>query len=198
MPLNHQNTEQGMLSTPLLLWTIQEEGAWKRLDETGVLRADPDRVEPEFRAAYEWMADHLAQKVPPPPGCRFPLWAWYRWNGAARAKPDLRAAGHLPPGRRGVRIAFSMSPSQVLLSDFDAWHAVLNGVPFVPEGGDYDAAMNRFGELEGAERGKFLRSTWEGIFLPAVTQWPDDASIQAVFWELGRDQVREVTSFRAR
>ena len=190
---------QGRTEEPserLRLWTVQAAAVLETLEREGVLRADPARADVDLRPAYEWMAARLAEKVPPPPGCTLPLWAWLRWDGLARPRPDLRAAGHLPPGTRGVRIAFEMPVKKVLVSDFDAWHAVLNGVPYVPEEADYEAVMRRFEHLQGEERRAFLEETWRGIF-PAPP-WPDDLSLQAVFWELPKACIREITPFVAR
>lgn len=187
-----------MVAACLRMWTIQSAAAWKQLDENGFLRADPDLVDRDFLPAYEWMAERLAEVVPPPAGCVLPLWAWYRWHGEKRRRPDLRAAGHLPPGERGVRIAFSISSSEVLLSDFDAWHAVLNRHPHIRDDEDYETVMQQYEALKGREKQDFLERTWQGIFLKPGVHWPEDLSIQGVFWELRREQVAEATPFRAR
>ncbi len=180
------------------MWTIQNAVAWDELERNGLLRANPDCAERDFLPAYEWMAERLAELVPPPPGCVLPLWAWFRWQGERRRRPDLRAAGHLPPGERGVRIAFSIPASDVLLSDFDAWHAVLNRHPYIPDDEDHEAVMKHYEALKGRDKQEFLERSWRGIFLKPGEQWPEEASIQGVFWELRRDQVEETTPFRAR
>lgn len=81
-------------------------------------------INPDFRRAYDWMISELARRVTSPPevGC-YPLWAWWRWWGARRPRPDLRFH-HIPQGTRGVRIHFEIDSSQVLLSDYMGWHSV--------------------------------------------------------------------------
>ena len=44
-------------------------------------------------------------------GSRYPWWGW------ARPKPDLRRAGHLPRGIRGVRLGLELADEEVLPSD---------------------------------------------------------------------------------
>jgi hypothetical protein len=101
------------------LWTVQTREVWEEFQRKGVLRAEGRRVIPEFREAYQWLMEQMKERLPGYSG-RYPLWAWYH------PKPDLRYAGLLPRGTRGVRIEFVAPVDRILLSDFDAWHAVLN------------------------------------------------------------------------
>ena len=90
------------------MWTIRRRDEFYQLACDGVLRTDTDRIDEDFRRAYDWMAGKLAEKIAPPPGCRYPLWAWWRWEGVRRPMPDLRASAHLPRGTPGVRIEFTI------------------------------------------------------------------------------------------
>jgi len=109
------------------VWTIQSVETWERLQTSGWLYADGRRIPPEFRFAYRWMRQQMRSRIPSYGG-RYPWWGW------ARPKPDLRRAGHLPRGTRGVRLELELSDEEVLPSDpstgsghrFDAWHVVLN------------------------------------------------------------------------
>jgi Domain of unknown function (DUF3841) len=101
------------------LWTIQSADAWARAMERGILRGDGRRAARAFRPAYAWMRSQMARRLAAYSGEQ-PVWAWQL------PRPDLRRRGHLPPGTRGVLVEFSAPSSQVLLSDFDGWHSVLN------------------------------------------------------------------------
>jgi len=84
-----------------------------------VLKADGRRVWRYFRNPYQWMMDRMAERL----FCRvgtYPIWAW------AERSPDLRSTGHLTKGAAGVRIQFYAREDKTLISDFDAWHCVLN------------------------------------------------------------------------
>ena len=54
-----------------------------------------------------------------------PRWAWYKYD-ETKYRPDLRYSGYLKKGVKGVMIEFEESFENVLLTDFDEWHLVLN------------------------------------------------------------------------
>ena len=109
------------------LWTMQHADAWTALQHDGVLRGSPDRFWADFRSAYDWMAAQLEQRIgPPPEGGRYPLWAWYQWEGR-RGRRDLRQSGYGLRGTPMVQIEFEIDAARVLLSDFDRWNTVLGG-----------------------------------------------------------------------
>jgi len=101
------------------IWTIQPVKVLTRLDAKRVLYVAPARVPGEFRHAYDWMRQQMKKRIPGYKG-RYPWWGWYS------PCPDLRCSGHLPKGTRGARLELDLDPDKALLSDFDAWHAVLN------------------------------------------------------------------------
>ena len=174
------------------LWTIQHASVLDGLKRDGVLRADGRNIDRGRRRAYEWMVEQLTKKIGPPPnGCHWPIWGWEHlpsahYRGLDRARPDLRARGHLLAGTRGVRIAFEADEDKVLLSCFDSWHAVLND--------HYNAVTDREFEVSEAfiaEKGADAREvveqrqrSWERIF--DLDLIPDKTSyaVQAVLWKI--------------
>jgi Domain of unknown function (DUF3841) len=101
------------------LWTIQALGAWEQFRRDRVLQGNRDYVDPEFDFAYQFMVREMARRNPEWGG-GYPIWAWTE-------KPDLSREGHLPKGTAGVCLTMVIADNQVLLSDFMAWHCVLNG-----------------------------------------------------------------------
>ena len=98
-----------------------------------------------------------------------------------------------------MRLGLDTPDGDVLLSDFDKWHAVLNNSPLVSSDEEWDAIE----ALPEAERQAAREATWPGIF--AVDEPPDplwhgsDAPIvQACFEVLRLADVQEVTVFHAR
>ena len=67
------------------LWTIQHEEAYREFERTGVLRANNDYLfcEDDFRYAYDWIAQQMAERIGTPPDAetKYPIWAWYKWEG---------------------------------------------------------------------------------------------------------------------
>jgi len=191
--------------TPLIrVWTIQPLVVLERLERERVLYADPAQVPPEFRHAYDWMRAQMQRRIPGYGG-RYPWWGWHS------PRPDLRRSGHLPRGTPGVRLELWLDPAQVLLSDFDAWHAVLNqGYLALSE--DEDEAWYRRFEAAVPDRWAWpppepwhsdIFASWERIFdLEALAASDDWAAgpryIQATFEALRLADVRRHTHFGAR
>ncbi|MDH7578945.1 MAG: DUF3841 domain-containing protein, partial [Bacillota bacterium] len=209
-------TSLARIGERMLLWTVQAYDFWEILQRDGVYRTDPSLVDPDFLFAYQWLVDVMKQRIGnPPEDYMFPVWAWYQWRGPKRRKPDLRSGGFIGKREKGVRIEFELEDSQVLLSDFDLWHFVLN-YWYLP----YNEEDHKRFEEELEKKGisyynqkpladidahqKIVRS-WERIF---DLSWVDEKgyvaypaeekSVQATFWELRIDQVRKVKEFRQR
>ena len=143
----------------------------------------------------------------------FPLWAWYQWQSASKKRPDLRFSAHLPSGETGVLIEFLAEADEVLLSDFELWHYVLNYLYLPSSTRDearFDSALASFAantpsEVANRHRAfhQDVRESWDRIF---DTRWSqrDIASsftrktIQATLWRLNRKQVRNWATFKAR
>ena len=111
------------------LWTIQSKDAFNKMQKTGLLRADEEHLlfDGDLKDSYLWMSDQMSKRIgPPPSGVRFPVWAWYQWEGI-RKRPDMRH--HCRGSNKEeeiVLLTIEVPDDQVLLSDFDYWHFVLN------------------------------------------------------------------------
>jgi hypothetical protein len=195
-----------------LLWTIQRIPAWQQLQTTGVLTATAENAMPDSGAAYAWMIARMRERLgPPPEPDGFPVWAWYRYGGVKKPRPDLRRRAHLDKGVRGVRIAFECEPKTLLLSDINTWTLVLNG-SYVTTSEDDAESYHAEVKARGLDYGdrwsdpkiaaKIVRS-WDKIFHlrrydPDWLRPPDERSIQACLWEVKMSQVRDVTEFVSR
>jgi hypothetical protein len=174
------------------LWTIQTKEIWARAEEYGVLECTEIDAEKEidswFRPAYDWMVRQLERRVKNYPHNKYPIWAWYH------PKPDLRRGGHLSRGASGVRVEFIVSSARVLLSDFEAWHAVLNCWYLSLSEEESENWENRC-ERAGIKIG------WERIFdlelLKKHSEWIGGETIQACIEKIYVDDVVTVTYFEA-
>lgn len=198
----------------MILWTIQTLEAWKILNRDGGLRADPSRVEDYWRPAYQWMAAQMRQRLDCQPSeSSLPIWAWFQWHGEHKRRPDLRSSAHLPKGTRGVRIEFEANETQVLLSDFELWHYVLN-YWYLPEseaeGEAFEAELAKVGlsyyaskPLPDPKYHERIERSWLRIFdlnwsCDGIASRKEDKSIQAALWELRMENIRKVQVFTAR
>jgi hypothetical protein len=201
------------------LYTIQPLSVYVQLMNDAVYRAQPRR-DPEHwlndehgpLRAYEWLSEQMQQRgLERPAPDIYPLWAWYHWYGAKRARPDLRCSQlkSWAEKERHVMLTLEVPESEVLLHDYDAWHCALNYWYFGKsrEKSAFDRRCKAVGQsyyheqpLKDAALDKELVQSWEKIFdLPTAVKLLEgrkrDQVVQATFWELRLDQVTEAIEF---
>jgi hypothetical protein len=186
----------------LTLWTIQTEKAWEVANGRGALVADARRVPRTWRSAYQWMSTAMDSRLSPAPRrIEVPIWAWYRWSPGS-ARPDLRASAHVARGVRGVRVEFTAARHAVLLSDFDAWHFVLNDwyLPRNAADGERFDKWRRRRQLEANDLKsrdaveRAVKQSWDRIFRVSLRT----GSVQACLWHVPVAAVTKVTAFIGR
>ena len=197
------------------LWSIQEEAVWQEIQKTGIYRCDPyksdllqpmdkaligKKLEPQFEAAYEWLAEQMEQRIGKrPEGVRFPVWAWYQYGG--KRKSDLRKERWTngEGGQRFVCLELEVPDGQVLLSDFGEWHAVLGGIcPIADNKEEWDRLNAFLDNADDATAKSFLHENWKRIFdvEPFKNEWTTRGEdVQATFWELKWEYVKKARPF---
>lgn len=164
------------------------------------------------RRAYEWLCEQMQRRgMSRPHADAYPVWAWYEWAGPARARPDLRTSSLKSWAReaRHVLLTLDVPESQVLLHDYDAWHACLNywylGRP--REHNDFERRCKAQGlsfyrqkPLPDPLLHQELVRSWEQIFdLPQARRVMQarrrDQVVQATFWRLEPAHVRDALEF---
>lgn len=196
------------------LYTLQPIEFWESLKRHGSIAADPKIVEKGllkwdesrycwgFKRSYEWLIGYMRKLIPS--RLQYPIWAWTN-------KPDLRRERHyynFPNG--GARICFEKSESEMLLSDFESWHYVLNYwylSETEKESDDFGQECKDktgFGYFErkplpDPQLDQRLRSSWEAIFEPdKCEKWFGGSPrlVQATVWGISMDSVLEVSPFK--
>lgn len=166
------------------VWSIQTEAAYQKLLEKGMLYGDWRRVWKHFKKPYKWLCDQMEQRDIPLKG-RPPMWAW-------TTKPDLRSSYHLEKGEKGVRLELEVPDELVLVSNFEAWHCVLND-HFVVTNDDELEMMFNYPRSE-------VEASWQKIFqlehINALPGYSDRA--QATFPLIELDRVVRSTAFVSR
>lgn len=97
--------------------TYASAGGFEHLRAKGWLGARPDTVEPWLRQAYDWMRWRMLRRIPTATG-RYPMWFW-PFGGEWASQLSWSAKGD-------VVLLVDLPRNDVLLSDFDDWHGVLN------------------------------------------------------------------------
>jgi len=187
----------------MLLWTSQEEAVYNELLKTGVYRCDLN-LSPmkDCRKQYDWLVRQMKQRIgPPPEQVTYPVWALYQQDGKHR-KPDLRRE-RWAFGCNGERFAcleIEIPDREVLLSDLDVWCIILNDGLLSDTEQEDRFLEAQYEALSPSEKRRMKEKNWERVFdlSPLNNDWMRRGyDIQATFWELRLEQVRDVRFFRA-
>ncbi|WP_088362969.1 DUF3841 domain-containing protein [Bacillus cereus] len=100
-----------------IYYTNQSIEAYKKFEEKGYLTGNEAFVDSDFLSSYKWLIEQMNNKINNDGS--FPVWLWTE-------KPDLNEEGHFDKGTKAVCLTIEIPDEKVLLSDFDAWHCVLN------------------------------------------------------------------------
>jgi hypothetical protein len=111
-----------------IYWTLQTKKVWEYAKQQGYLVGNQDYA--MFPEAYIWMIEQMKKRLPNYQG-EYPVWLWIE-------KPDMRQAGHFRGGTKCVRLKVELDDQNVLISDFDDWHMVLNDDFFADSEEEYD------------------------------------------------------------
>lgn len=189
------------------LVTIQSKAAYDELCATGVLKCNPELAkwlcEDNFRTSYDWLVQQMKQRIgEPPQEIVYPIWAWYRLDGKP-AKLDLRKKVFNNYCGEYYALTVEIPDEQVLLSDEENWHYVLNNW-YLCESNDedeYDKAYAYIESLPLEEKQKVKEVSWEKIFNIELFEndWRRQGYyVQATFWELRKEYVISARKFIGR
>ena len=190
------------------IWTIQPLEVLDIINETGRFICDKSKStygdDEQFQKAYKWMIGTMIhdRNITKPDDVELPIWGWYVWNWKHK-KPDFRMIGLGRPGIKYVCIELELDEDKVLLSDFDAWHNVLNdrfNNPATTEK-DYERREKRFDNLRPNLQYLTKIMSWDNIFniLPFKNNFCSNGQyVQATFWEIRKENIISVKEFIAR
>jgi len=201
----------------MTLWTIQSETWYTELLQKGVIYGTKKHIIRDWKFSlfgYHWLMNKMDERIGrrPFPEC-YPVWAWYQYKDNKKQKPDLRSAGFLPKGAKGVRVEINKNDKDVLLSDFILWHFPFSYQRFIGQNEEESAAFEKMLEdksLDKKRLGKLPKDiqtviikSWDKTFDmdfndPYHTCPKETKSIQATFWTLSIDEIVKVDEFIAR
>ncbi len=107
----------------LLLHTVIDHDGYETLRSTGVVRAEPRRAPADFEEAYAFMRAEHMRRIPGSTGGPL-LWGWARTT-RKHLVDTVRDTARWEE-RPQVLLTCQLPRERVLLSEFVAWHAVLN------------------------------------------------------------------------
>ncbi|WP_460520386.1 DUF3841 domain-containing protein [Cyclobacterium sediminis] len=153
-------------------WTIQHIDSWEQAKKKSILTGDPAWA--AFEEPYKWMIDQMVKRL----GCPkcYPIWLWTK-------RPDLRRRWSSDKGAIYILLKVDISESNVLLSDFNYWHCVLNDFPIELYDGelvDKVESWERIFDLQLMKNSPYLNSDGNDPYLQGVTPSIPTAKIKVV------------------
>jgi len=178
------------------VWTVQPESIYKQIIAGKTVDAEPLTHKGSFiydwpwgEKAYGWMKQEMEKRIGPSPASPYPFWAWVIEDGKHK-KPDMRTSMfRVKTNEPTYLLEFRIPEDQLLLSDFDSWHFVLNDIPSYDENEelDWDESDKQFSQLPPKEQQAFKEKSWEKIFDPN-DPGNDWKYVQATFWQLKSEE----------
>ena len=197
----------------MLLYTIQPEEVLNIIQQEGTFRPEKNKLSnPEFLPAYDWLREKMEERIGEAPDKeRYPVWAWYSMDGEYSnilGEDWIKEDDYL--------LVLDIPDDRVVLTDFNAWHYVLNNWYYAPELKDkeYDKMTEKYKRFlygPGITSSKDVRKTWEKIFLDEkpsgiyseVHTFDENDKpivekniVQATFWEIRQEDVVKVVDLR--
>lgn len=175
------------------LFTEQPLVVWKIIKAKHCYHPDSDNLDvmahldQDFADAYDWLINQFNQRIPKPNQATIPIW-WWLDNGVKTKEFQE----DMPPKPVKVIIKANYPSNQVLLSDFEKWHYVLNKW-YLPddinnESDDYyDQIDQWFNNLSSHQQQVQMQKSWQRIF-NLDNQWP----IQANTWSIDLVNITKV------
>lgn len=186
----------------MTLWTIQPEELYHSIMQTGIYICDPQQFGmPEFSDKYDWLVQQMKEQIGvPPEEVIYPVWAWYMQN-SKHQKPDLRSERwcYGSGGERFVCLEIEVPDEQVLLSDFDLWGIILNN-GLISETEEDITLEKIYQSLPPDQQLEMKYENWKRVFDISLldTTWMRRGEwIQATFWLLTKDMIKDVRYFTA-
>jgi hypothetical protein len=202
----------------MILYTIQDYFIFESLQRGETHRAhspsldteDPGSVDDMYCRSYDWIAGRMEEKIGPRPAPEvYPTWAYYQWYGPDKKKPDLRYWGtrSFAASRTCALMTLEIPDEQVLVSDYDAWHFVLNGWYLGDEKRsdelwDIKNANKNWREYDDYPQWlkNELEESWLNVFdfkksRELLEYEEKEQVIQATFWEIKPEYVKSAVKF---
>lgn len=189
------------------LWTIQPICIYDLLKAGQIYRCKAGLCEnltdSQFAKAYTWLAGQMRTRIgPPPEHTAFPAWAWHTVNWQHK-RPDMRRSEFRGFEDAHVLMELEIPDDDILLSDYDTWHIVLNNGYYgdATDEASYDKEMAWFDALPMDKQKKLREKSWEKVFdtTKIDTEWAKNGRyVQATFWEIRPEHVMKAWKYQGK
>ena len=154
------------------LWTFQPLEILDVLEENGTFICDENKStylqENSFKHAYNWLAKQMTLFIgKKPKNVKYPIWAWYLVD-SANTQPKACHFSLYDPEEDLSKVCLELEVplNQVMLTDYDAWHNVLNSDYYSTlTGDDWEKEMDWIDMQDLKLRNYLIKKSWEKIIL---------------------------------
>lgn len=182
----------------MLLWTVQPREVYEDIMRTGSYHFDATKnpMRNDFESAYEWLEATMERRGIKRSDPSDPLvWAWQIMDGKCYVSPYNKEIWS--SDKDEVLLQINIPDEQVLLSDFDAWHYVLNRWYYDTSGTEEEWEENQkwFKSLPAEEQEIIKKASWLKCLdiTPMNSEWRTNGKyVQATFFGLHKDQIEKV------
>ncbi|MDO4283059.1 MAG: DUF3841 domain-containing protein [Clostridia bacterium] len=150
-----------------------------------------------FKLAYDWLVKKMKKLIGNPnPHIQYPIWAWYLVD----SENTMPTANHFlfydpQSDPKVVCLELEISLNQVVLTDFNAWHNVLNHLYYsaIEDDDEWEQEMDWIDMQNFNLRNYLIKRSWEKIFFYFDENYlREHTYLQATFWELKRSYIKNV------
>lgn len=174
------------------VYSVQRIEAYKQMCEVGYLEGNKKFVWEPFSKPYKWMMSQMKSRIPNYNEDSYPIWVWKR-------RVNRNEKSLFKKGTRGVILTLVIPDEQILWSDFDSWHMILNNSPVVDNESEWEEYLK---DKENYP----VEETWMKIFdfdylKNGDKEWHGEFNedwIQGVTPRITMEQVKKVTRFIAK
>ena len=186
------------------VFTVQPLEVLEIIKQQGYFTCTKEKSEnyKDFYDAYNWLVkEMIKRKIYPVEKDTLPLWCWYKYDG--KNKLDLRHSGLGIPKEKQVCLELEVSENQILLSDYGAWHFVLNNAWYDNSTNEreFDKLHDWFDKLPYKEQNELRIKSWQKIFdiTPVRNEWSSKGYyVQGTFWVITKSMIVKTKEFIAR
>lgn len=186
------------------VFTVQPLEVLDIIEQTGYFTCTKEKSVNyvDFYDAYNWLViEMIKRKIYPVEKDTLPLWCWYKYGG--KNKLDLRHSGLGMPKEKQVCLELEIPKEKILLSDYNAWHFVLNNswLDDSINEKEFDQLHDWFDTLPYEKREQLKLNSWQKIFdiVPLKTDWLSKGYyVQGTFWCITKNMIKGKREFIAR